>query len=114
MPCSARQLGRLYLDLAEWVYRNDEWVARYEVVPPDDEKAVAARSHASSRPFVVCWAETPAIQIRISACIGMSLRVGVSEVAQRLAVPCGASPRRSSIAVISMVRRARQSLSRRH
>src|SRR5512143_2762317 len=31
----------LHLDLAEWVYRNDEWVARYEVVPPDDEKAVA-------------------------------------------------------------------------
>jgi chitin disaccharide deacetylase len=32
----------LHLDLAEWVYRNYEWVPRYQVVPPDDEKALAA------------------------------------------------------------------------
>lgn len=31
----------LHLDLAEWVYRNDEWVPRYQVVPPDDQAAVA-------------------------------------------------------------------------
>lgn len=30
----------LHLDLAEWVYRDGEWAPRYEVVPPDDEKAV--------------------------------------------------------------------------
>ncbi len=32
----------LHLDLAEWVYRDDQWVLRYEVVPADDEKAIAA------------------------------------------------------------------------
>ena len=32
----------LHLDLAEWVYRNYEWVPRYQVVPPDDKAALAA------------------------------------------------------------------------
>lgn len=32
----------LHLDLAEWVYRNDEWVLKYEVVPASDKSAVAA------------------------------------------------------------------------
>jgi chitin disaccharide deacetylase len=31
----------LHLDLAEWIYRQDEWVPRYQVVPPEDEQAVA-------------------------------------------------------------------------
>ncbi|SRR5260370_41363005 len=31
----------LHLDLAEWVYRDEQWVARYQVVPADDESAVA-------------------------------------------------------------------------
>ncbi len=31
----------LHLDLAEWVYRDEQWVARYQVVPADDERAVA-------------------------------------------------------------------------
>jgi predicted glycoside hydrolase/deacetylase ChbG (UPF0249 family) len=31
----------LHLDLAEWVYRDYEWVPRYQVVPPDDQGAVA-------------------------------------------------------------------------
>jgi chitin disaccharide deacetylase len=31
----------LHLDLAEWVYRNGEWVTRYQVVPADDESALA-------------------------------------------------------------------------
>jgi chitin disaccharide deacetylase len=31
----------LHLDLAEWVYRDGQWVARYEVVPSDDAAAVA-------------------------------------------------------------------------
>lgn len=42
----ARQHPRLsvglHLDLAEWIYREDQWVPRYEVVPPDDQAAVAA------------------------------------------------------------------------
>lgn len=32
----------LHLDLAEWVYRDYEWTPRYQVVAPDDERAVAA------------------------------------------------------------------------
>ena len=32
----------LHLDLAEWVYRDYEWVPRYQVVPPDDKNAIAA------------------------------------------------------------------------
>lgn len=32
----------LHLDLAEWVYRDDQWAPRYEVVPADDEGAVTA------------------------------------------------------------------------
>jgi predicted glycoside hydrolase/deacetylase ChbG (UPF0249 family) len=32
----------LHLDLAEWVYRDGEWVAAYQVVPAEDESAVAA------------------------------------------------------------------------
>ena len=32
----------LHLDLAEWVYRNYEWVPRYQVVPPDDKAAITA------------------------------------------------------------------------
>ena len=32
----------LHVDLAEWVYRDYEWVARYQIVPLDDERAVAA------------------------------------------------------------------------
>jgi predicted glycoside hydrolase/deacetylase ChbG (UPF0249 family) len=31
----------LHLDLAEWVYRDEQWVPRYQVVPADDERAVA-------------------------------------------------------------------------
>jgi chitin disaccharide deacetylase len=31
----------LHLDLAEWVYRDGEWAARYQVVPAEDEAAVA-------------------------------------------------------------------------
>jgi len=31
----------LHLDLAEWVYREDQWQPRYQVVPADDPGAVA-------------------------------------------------------------------------
>src|SRR5512144_520435 len=32
----------LHLDLAEWVYRDDQWTPLYRVVPPEDQSAVAA------------------------------------------------------------------------
>src|SRR5512138_992923 len=45
-PAYSRQHPRLgfglHLDLAEWVYRNDEWVLKYEVVPATDKTAIAA------------------------------------------------------------------------
>jgi len=31
----------LHVDLAEWVYRDYQWVPRYQIVPTDDEGAVA-------------------------------------------------------------------------
>jgi predicted glycoside hydrolase/deacetylase ChbG (UPF0249 family) len=31
----------LHFDLGEWVYRDETWVPRYEVVPPDDLTAIA-------------------------------------------------------------------------
>ncbi len=31
----------LHVDLAEWVYREGEWVPRYQVVPPDDQGAAS-------------------------------------------------------------------------
>jgi len=31
----------LHWDLAEWVFQNGEWVAKYQVVPAEDERAVA-------------------------------------------------------------------------
>jgi predicted glycoside hydrolase/deacetylase ChbG (UPF0249 family) len=37
----ALSLG-LHLDLGEWAYRNGEWVALYEVVPPNDPAAIRA------------------------------------------------------------------------
>src|SRR5262245_60598211 len=36
----ALSLG-LHVDLAEWVYRNDEWCVQYRVVDTADAKAVA-------------------------------------------------------------------------
>jgi len=45
-PGCARRHPRLgfglHIDLAEWVYRNDEWVLKYEVVPASDKAAIAA------------------------------------------------------------------------
>src|SRR5512143_125956 len=42
----------LHLDLAEWVYRDDQWIPRYQVVATDSEAAVAeevTRQHESFR-----------------------------------------------------------------
>jgi len=36
----------LHLDLAEWIYRDREWIPKYEVVPVDDKKKVAAELKA--------------------------------------------------------------------
>ena len=42
----------LHLDLAEWVYRDGQWSALYEVVPPDDATAVAAEVERQAELFV--------------------------------------------------------------
>ena len=43
----------LHVDLAEWVYRDYQWVPRYEIVPTDDERAVAQETarQAPRRPI---------------------------------------------------------------
>ena len=39
----------LHLDLAEWVYRDDQWVPRYQVVPPDDAERGGRGGRAPAR-----------------------------------------------------------------
>ena len=42
----------LHLDLGEWVYRNGEWSALYQVVPPDDADAVRDEAARQLESFV--------------------------------------------------------------
>ena len=78
----------LHLDLAEWVYRNDEWVARYEVVPPDDEKAVAGEVTRQLEAFRRLLGRDPShIDSHQHVHRNEPARSVVSQVAQRLAVP---------------------------
>ncbi len=47
-----RQLGvGLHVDLAEWAYRDGEWITLYEVVPVDDPDAVAREVDAQVSRF---------------------------------------------------------------
>lgn len=41
----------LHLDLGEWACREGRWVARYEVVPPDDPQAVTREAHRQLETF---------------------------------------------------------------
>jgi predicted glycoside hydrolase/deacetylase ChbG (UPF0249 family) len=41
----------LHVDLAEWAFAEEEWFAVYEVVPVDDERAVAAEVGAQLESF---------------------------------------------------------------
>src|SRR3974377_864725 len=49
----------LHLDLAEWVYRDDQWVPLYEVVPPDNPAAVAGEAARHRAAFGVFLARDP-------------------------------------------------------
>lgn len=41
----------LHLDLGEWICREGRWLARYEVVPPDDPQAVTREAHRQLEAF---------------------------------------------------------------
>ena len=78
----------LHLDLAEWVYRNDEWVARYEVVPPDDERAVADEVTRQLEAFRRLRGRDPShIDSHQHVHRNEPARSVVSQVAERLSVP---------------------------
>lgn len=50
----------LHLDLGEWAYRNDEWVACYQVVPADDANAVQAEVRRQVKLFRELTGHDPA------------------------------------------------------
>jgi predicted glycoside hydrolase/deacetylase ChbG (UPF0249 family) len=41
----------LHVDLAEWVYRDYQWVPRYQIVPTNDERAVAQEAERQLEKF---------------------------------------------------------------
>lgn len=49
----------LHLDLGEWVFRDGDWVAVYEVVPGDDPAAVAAEVARQCDSFVTLLGRPP-------------------------------------------------------
>lgn len=49
----------LHVDLGEWTYRNGEWIALYEVVSADDEKAVEKEVARQLDAFFETMGRTP-------------------------------------------------------
>jgi chitin disaccharide deacetylase len=78
----------LHLDLAEWVYRNDEWVASYELVAADDERAIARELTRQLEVFRRLLGRDPShIDSHQHVHRNEPARSVVSQVGQRLAVP---------------------------
>jgi chitin disaccharide deacetylase len=78
----------LHLDLAEWVYRNEEWMPRYEVVPPDDEAAVAGEVARQLAAFAKLLGKPPThIDSHQHVHRNEPARSVVMQAAQRLSVP---------------------------
>ncbi len=78
----------LHLDLAEWVYRDDQWLARYEVVPPDDPMAVAGEVGRQLEAFRRLLGRDPThLDSHQHVHRNEPARSVVSEAARRLSVP---------------------------
>jgi len=41
----------LHVDLAEWIYRDSQWVPRYQIVPTNDERAIAQETERQLERF---------------------------------------------------------------
>jgi predicted glycoside hydrolase/deacetylase ChbG (UPF0249 family) len=95
----ARQHPRLsvglHLDLAEWVYRNYEWVPLYQVVLPDDASAVMAEVARQLSEFVRLVGRQPThIDSHQHVHRNEPARSVVGQAAEQLSVPLrGVTPR---------------------
>jgi len=78
----------LHLDLAEWVYRDNQWVPRYQVVAPDDESAVAREVGRQFEAFRGLLGRDPThIDSHQHVHRNEPVRAVVSQLAQNLSVP---------------------------
>jgi predicted glycoside hydrolase/deacetylase ChbG (UPF0249 family) len=78
----------LHLDLAEWVYRDDQWTLRYEVVPADDEAAVIAEVSRQLEAFRHLLGKDPThIDSHQHVHRNEPVRSVVSQLARKLSVP---------------------------
>ncbi len=78
----------LHVDMAEWVYRAYEWVPKYQVVPPDDETAVAAELARQLEAFRRLVGKEPThIDSHQHFHRNEPARSVVSQVARSLAIP---------------------------
>jgi chitin disaccharide deacetylase len=78
----------LHLDLAEWVYRDYEWVPRYQVVPADDEQALAGEVERQLEAFRRLLGRDPThLDSHQHVHRSEPARSAVSQLAQRLSVP---------------------------
>ena len=78
----------LHLDLAEWVYRDSEWVAAYQVVPAEDASAVAAEVARQLEAFRRLMGRDPShIDSHQHVHRNEPVRTVVSQLAQKLSVP---------------------------
>jgi chitin disaccharide deacetylase len=78
----------LHLDLAEWVYRDYEWVPRYQVVPADDERALAGEVERQVEEFRRLLGRDPThLDSHQHVHRSEPARAVVSQLAQQLSVP---------------------------
>src|SRR5438552_7939368 len=78
----------LHLDLGEWAYRDGQWAAVYEVVPPEDASAVAGEVARQFDAFRRLTGREPThLDSHQHAHRSEPLRTIASEAAARLGVP---------------------------
>jgi len=78
----------LHLDLAEWVYRDGEWTPRYQVVPPDDQGALAREVVHQHGAFCRLLGREPThVDSHQHVHRNEPARSVISQLAERLSVP---------------------------
>jgi predicted glycoside hydrolase/deacetylase ChbG (UPF0249 family) len=78
----------LHLDLAEWIFRNDEWVALYQVVSAEDPAAVSTEVARQLEAFRRLMGRDPThLDSHQHSHRNEPVRTIVSELAQKLSVP---------------------------
>ena len=78
----------LHLDLSEWVYRDGEWVALYEVLAADDPEAVEAEVAAQLARFVSLFGKDPThVDSHQHRHLDDPIKSAVVETGRRLGVP---------------------------